>query len=106
MKSTMPSHGAATKLAGTKPSGASFDKPTIRPAFSTPHKLSPTIKPDATSVPSRSARSGFGELNPVFCYVVVRVATLRKESINDTTQVLHNRNFTTRTRKLFGSSAV
>ena len=32
----------------------------MSPALSTPHRLSPTISPDATSVPSRSARSGFG----------------------------------------------
>ena len=30
----------------------------MSPALITPHRLSPTISPDATSVPSRSARSG------------------------------------------------
>src|SRR5258706_13036152 len=54
-----PSHGPSAKLSDTSPIGASFDKPTISPALITPHKLSPTINPDATSVPNRSARSGF-----------------------------------------------
>src|ERR1043165_1496576 len=58
---SMPSHGPRKKSSGTRPIGASFDVPTMRPALSTPHKLSPTISPDATSVPRRSARSGFAE---------------------------------------------
>ena len=40
--------------------GASFESATINPALITPHILSPTINPDATRVPSRSARGGFG----------------------------------------------
>ena len=59
-KPSSPSHGAATNSSGTSPIGASFEKPTMRPALMTPHRLSPTINPDATSVPSRSARPGFG----------------------------------------------
>ena len=42
------------------PIGASLDNATISPALITPQMLSPTINPYATSVPSRSARSGFG----------------------------------------------
>src|SRR5918912_2830795 len=60
-KPRTPSHGASAKLSGTIPIGASFDVPTINPALITPQMLSPTMSPDATSVPSRSARSGFGE---------------------------------------------
>src|SRR6266550_5330999 len=59
-KPSTPSQGAGVKLSGTRASGASFESATINPALITPHKLSPTINPDATSVPSRSARSGFG----------------------------------------------
>ena len=44
-------------LAGA-PVGASLEKATMRPALRTPNRLSPTIRPDATSVPSRSARAG------------------------------------------------
>ena len=51
-----PSQGAAPKSAETSAKGASVERPTIRPALITPHKLSPTIRPDATSVPSRSKR--------------------------------------------------
>src|SRR5215813_8944168 len=60
-KPITPSHGAGANSSGTRPIGASFDKPTIRPALITPQILSPTINPEATSVPSRSVRSGFGE---------------------------------------------
>ncbi len=56
-KPSSPSHSASSKSSGTIPIGASFDRLTIRPALITPHKLSPTINPDATSVPSRGARS-------------------------------------------------
>src|ERR1051326_9215543 len=63
-----PSHGAGAKLSGTRPIGASFDKPTIRPALITPQRLSPTIKPEATSVPSRSVRSGFAEERATLLY--------------------------------------
>ena len=58
-KPSSPSQGPSAKSSGTSPIGASVEKPTMRPALSTPHKLSPTINPKATSVPSRSARSGF-----------------------------------------------
>lgn len=34
---------------------------TIRPAFNTPLRLSPTFNPDLTSVPDRSARPGFAD---------------------------------------------
>ena len=47
------------KLSGTSAIGASVEKPTIRPALTTPQMLSPTIRPEATSVPNRSARPGF-----------------------------------------------
>src|SRR4026209_2622182 len=62
MNTNGPSHGPGAKVSGTSPIGASFEKPTMRPALITPQILSPTINPDATSVPSRSARSGFGVL--------------------------------------------
>src|SRR3954470_3860601 len=60
MNPSTPSHGANAKSSGTSAIGASLEKPTMSPAFSTPQMLSPTINPDATSVPNRSARSGFG----------------------------------------------
>src|SRR3569832_2177940 len=60
MKPNTPSHGANGKSSGTSPIGASFERPTMRPALTTPQRLSPTINPDATRVPSRSARSGLG----------------------------------------------
>ena len=50
-KPSSPSHGASTKSSGTIPIGASFYRLTMSPALITPHKLSPTINPDATSVP-------------------------------------------------------
>src|SRR4051794_23577443 len=67
-KPTSPSHGAGANSSGTRPIGASFENATIRPAFSTPHRLSPTISPDATNVARRSARSGFAEASARFSY--------------------------------------
>ena len=46
-KPSSPSQGASAKSSGTSPIGASFEKPTMRPALITPHRLSPTIKPEA-----------------------------------------------------------
>src|SRR6185437_12178864 len=46
-----PSHGAGPNVAGTIAIGVSVVRPTMRPAFTTPHTLSPTMSPDATSVP-------------------------------------------------------
>jgi cyclase len=57
-KPSRPSHFAGPKSSGTSPIGASFENATMSPALSTPHRLSPTMSPDATSVASRSARSG------------------------------------------------
>src|SRR5262245_49497813 len=40
-KPSSPSQGARAKSSGTSPIGASFEKPTMRPALITPHMLSP-----------------------------------------------------------------
>ena len=45
------------KSTGTTAKGASLLNATIRPALSTPNRLSPTIMPEATSTPNRSARA-------------------------------------------------
>src|SRR5689334_19936123 len=61
-KPSTPRIFAGPKSSGTSPIGASFEKATMRPALNTPHRLSPTINPEATSVASRSARSWFSAL--------------------------------------------
>src|SRR5207248_11542349 len=55
-----PSHGASAKFSGTSAIGASLANPTMIPALITPQMSSTTINLDATNVPSRSARPGFG----------------------------------------------
>ena len=51
---------AGAKSAGTSPIGASFFVATTSPEFRTPQRPSPTMNPEATSVPRRSARSALG----------------------------------------------
>ena len=54
-KAPRPIQFAGAKSSGTRPSGMCA---TMRPASSTPNRLSPTIIPDATSTPSRFPCSG------------------------------------------------
>src|SRR6185437_15180084 len=53
MNASTPNHGAGLNDSGTSAIGASVVNATMSPAFTTPHTLSPTINPDATSVPNR-----------------------------------------------------
>src|ERR1043165_2716617 len=82
-KPSNPSHGPSTKSSGTNPIGASFDNATIKPALITPHKLSPTIKPDATSVPRRSARCGFAASRARLSYQCPTIAPTTTANVAD-----------------------
>src|SRR5688572_3163242 len=83
MKPSTPSHGARAKSGGRKPIGASLFSPTIRPALSTPHRLSPTMRPDATSVPSRTARSGPAVFRARFSYQCDNTAPTTTANVAD-----------------------
>ena len=82
-KPSTPSHGAGAKFSGTSAIGASFENPTMRPALITPQMLSPTISPDATSVPNRWDLSGFGMVRPRPSYQCASMAPMITAKVAD-----------------------
>src|SRR5689334_23590818 len=83
MNPNTPSHGLRAKFSGTIAIGASFEKPTIKPALITPHILSPTINPDATKVPNRSERPGLGIVRARASYQYERIEPTTTANVAD-----------------------